>query len=62
MGVISSYASVPVIVFFSSGYIRPRDFRHLGSTFGLINLAVLIVVGGHKETIDERGFVSHKES
>ena len=45
MGVISPYASGPAIVFFSSGYIRPRDFWRLGLIFGLINLIVLIAVG-----------------
>jgi len=45
MGVITPYASGPAPVYFGSGYISRQAFWTLGLIFGLIFLAVLLVVG-----------------
>jgi L-tartrate/succinate antiporter len=45
MGVITPYASGPAPVYFGGGYISRRAFWTLGLIFGLIFLAVLLVIG-----------------
>ena len=45
MGVISPYATGPGPVYFGSAYVNRKDFWTLGLVFGLIFVAVLLVVG-----------------
>lgn len=45
MGVITPYATGPGLAYYNSGYIPPADFWRLGTIFGLIFLAALLVIG-----------------
>jgi len=45
MGVISPYGTAPNLVYCGSGYLPSRDFWRLGAIFGLIYLAMLLVMG-----------------
>lgn len=45
MGIITPYATGPSPVYFGSGFIGRRDFWGLGLVFGVIFLAVLLIVG-----------------
>lgn len=45
MGVITPYACGPSAVYYESGYLPRGDFWRLGLVFGLIFLAVLLLVG-----------------
>ena len=45
MGVLTPYATGPAPVYFGSGYISRKDFWTLGLIFGMIFLAVLLVIG-----------------
>jgi L-tartrate/succinate antiporter len=45
MGIITPYATGPGPVFFGCGYIPRKDFWVLGLVFGVIFLAVLLVIG-----------------
>jgi anion transporter len=45
MGVITPYATGPAPVYFGSGFIPRKDFWVLGFVFGVIYLAMLLVVG-----------------
>jgi L-tartrate/succinate antiporter len=45
MGVLTPYATGPAPVYFGSGYISRKDFWTLGFIFGMIFLAVLLVIG-----------------
>lgn len=45
MGVITPYATGPGLAYYNSGYLPPADFWRLGTIFGLIFLAMLLLVG-----------------
>jgi L-tartrate/succinate antiporter len=45
MGVITPYATGPGLAYYNSGYVPPADFWRLGTIFGLIFLAALLVIG-----------------
>jgi L-tartrate/succinate antiporter len=45
MGVITPYATGPGLAYYNSGYLPPADFWRLGTIFGLIFLATLLLVG-----------------
>ena len=45
MGVITPYATGPGLAYYNSGYLPPADFWRLGTIFGLIFLATLLIVG-----------------
>lgn len=45
MGIITPYATGPAPVFYGSGYVSRKAFWALGLTFGLLFLALLIVIG-----------------
>jgi L-tartrate/succinate antiporter len=45
MGILTPYATGPAPIYYGSGYISRRDFWVLGLVFGVIFLAVLLVVG-----------------
>jgi L-tartrate/succinate antiporter len=45
MGVITPYATGPGLAYYNSGYLPPADFWRLGTIFGLIFLAALLVIG-----------------
>lgn len=45
MGVITPYATGPAPVYYGSGYISRADFWRLGAIFGVIYIAVLVVIG-----------------
>lgn len=45
MGIITPYATGPSPVYFGSGFIGRRDFWVLGLVFGVIFLALLLIVG-----------------
>jgi L-tartrate/succinate antiporter len=45
MGVISPYATGPAPVYHGSGYLPSADFWRLGSAFGAVFLAALLVLG-----------------
>ncbi|MCS6844795.1 MAG: anion permease [Caldilineales bacterium] len=45
MGIITPYATGPSPVYFGSGFIARRDFWLLGLIFGVIFLAVLLIIG-----------------
>jgi len=45
MGVITPYATGPGLVYYNSGYLPPADFWRLGTIFGLIFLAALLLIG-----------------
>jgi L-tartrate/succinate antiporter len=45
MGVITPYATGPGLVYYESGYIPATHFWRLGSLFGLIFLAALLLIG-----------------
>lgn len=45
MGVITPYATGPSPVYFGSGYISSKEFWTLGAIFGVIYIAVMILVG-----------------
>ena len=45
MGVLTPYATGPAPVYYGCGFVARRDFWRLGLTFGLIFLAVLLLVG-----------------
>jgi L-tartrate/succinate antiporter len=45
MGILTPYATGPSPVYFGCGYISRRDFWVLGLVFGVIFLAVLLVIG-----------------
>jgi L-tartrate/succinate antiporter len=44
MGIITPFATGPSPVYFGSGYIERKDFWTLGLIFGLIFLAVFLIV------------------
>jgi L-tartrate/succinate antiporter len=45
MGILTPYATGPSPVYYGSGYIDRKDFWRLGFIFGLIYIAVLLLVG-----------------
>jgi L-tartrate/succinate antiporter len=45
MGVLTPYATGPAPVYYGCGFIPRRDFWRLGMIFGLIYLAMLLLVG-----------------
>jgi len=45
MGVLTPYATGPSPVYYGSGYLPSRDYWRLGAIFGLLYLAVLLLVG-----------------
>lgn len=45
MGVITPYATGPGLVYYESGYIPSTHFWRLGTVFGLIYLAALLLIG-----------------
>jgi L-tartrate/succinate antiporter len=45
MGVITPYATGPGFAYYESGYLPSADFWRLGTIFGLIFLAALLVLG-----------------
>ena len=45
MGVLTPYATGPSPVYYGSGYLPSRDYWRLGAIFGVLFIAVLIVVG-----------------
>ena len=45
MGVITPYATGPGLAYYNSGYLPPADFWRLGTIFGLIFLAALLLIG-----------------
>ena len=45
MGIISPYGTGPSPIYYHSGYIPSKDFWRLGSIFGLLFLAVFLVIG-----------------
>jgi L-tartrate/succinate antiporter len=45
MGVITPYATGPGLVYYESGYIPPMHFWRLGTIFGAIFLAALLLIG-----------------
>jgi L-tartrate/succinate antiporter len=55
MGIITPYATGPGPVFFGCGYIPRKDFWVLGLVFGVIFLAVLLVIGVPYNTM----FITH---
>jgi L-tartrate/succinate antiporter len=45
MGILTPYATGPSPVYYGSGYLPSRDFWWLGAIFGVIFIAVFLVVG-----------------
>jgi L-tartrate/succinate antiporter len=45
MGIVTPYGTGPSPVYYGSGYLPARDYWRLGAIFGLIYLAVLLLVG-----------------
>jgi len=45
MGVLTPYATGPSPVYYGSGYLPSKDYWRLGAIFGVLFIAVLIVVG-----------------
>lgn len=45
MGILTPYATGPSPIYYGSGYVAPKDFWILGLIFGLIFLAVVLIVG-----------------
>jgi L-tartrate/succinate antiporter len=45
MGILTPYATGPSPVYFGCGYISRKDFWVLGLVFGVIFLALLLVIG-----------------
>lgn len=45
MGVITPYATGPGLAYYNSGYLPSADFWRLGTIFGLIFLATLLIIG-----------------
>lgn len=45
MGVITPYVAGPGLASYNSGYLPPADFWRLGTIFGLIFLAALLLIG-----------------
>ena len=45
MGVITPYATGPGLAYYNSGYLPPADFWRLGTIFGVICLATLLMIG-----------------
>jgi L-tartrate/succinate antiporter len=45
MGILTPYATGPSPVYFGCGYISRKDFWVLGLVFGIIFLALLLVIG-----------------
>jgi len=46
MGILTPYATGPSPIYYGSGYITRKDFWVLGLVFGVIFLAVLLIIGG----------------
>ena len=45
MGVLTPYATGPAPVYYACGYVSRRDFWRLGLIFGVIFIAVLLLIG-----------------
>jgi len=45
MGVITPYATGPGLAYYESGYLPSADFWRLGTIFGFIFLAALLLIG-----------------
>jgi L-tartrate/succinate antiporter len=45
MGILTPYATGPAPLYYSCGYISPKDFWKLGIFFGTVYLLVLLIVG-----------------
>ena len=45
MGVITPYATGPGLAYYESGYLPSGDFWRLGTIFGFIFLAALLLIG-----------------
>jgi di/tricarboxylate transporter len=45
MGVLTPYATGPAPVWFSAGYITPKDFWKLGAITGAMYLLTLLAIG-----------------
>jgi L-tartrate/succinate antiporter len=45
MGVLTPYATGPSPVYYGSGYLPSKDYWRLGAIFGVLYIAVLLVVG-----------------
>jgi L-tartrate/succinate antiporter len=45
MGILTPYATGPSPVYYGSGYLPSKDYWRLGAIFGVLYIAVLLVVG-----------------
>jgi len=45
MGVITPYATGPSPVYFGSGYITSKEYWFLGAIFGIIYIAIMLIIG-----------------
>ena len=45
MGIITPFATGPSPVYYGSGYLPSKDYWRLGGIFGVIFLAVFLVIG-----------------
>jgi L-tartrate/succinate antiporter len=44
MGIVTPFATGPSPVYYGSGYLPSRDYRRLGAIFGVIFIAVMLII------------------